>query len=298
MKQVFYVLGSFLLLTACGKTFPVVESPQKVEQQTQKPAAPSEKPKGNSDAEEPKTTEQKQRELPPDSAALKRLGLTPLDLPKASYPDLPNFDYPDKKGEDEHFKEEVERMRKEFAPNGEGGILSIASTHYTFWGYGVPKALVQTGRTTRKEGHTWYSLQLEHEFLPNASWREIGRYEDKPGVFDSLYRLHNDYKTAEYFTPQTVTPYDLRHLRIESDGVDVSPLFALVYDDFRPSVAARRLNAWVVRTARVSSVSMHELDWLRNGYFRIVALTDKYPAFKVHFVLRDGTVLTQECKAL
>lgn len=239
---------------------------------------------------------------PADSIALDELGLRPLGLAPEAYPAMIYAEpLASHKGEDEYLQEwrdECDRLYGhlplEERPIG-GGYNILGGR--VFWGYEIPR-YIDLGRKTkvvRRGEHISGLLHDREDPYNEPFWPAVGTCHGG-GSYDSLRRLHNDYWKTPDYAPHNWerTPYDLRHIRIASRGVDVSPMFAFAYNDYRPAIEGKKMNLWRREAVRASEVGMHELDWIRGGYFWLIPLTDDYQDITVHFVLRDGSVISAQ----
>lgn len=267
-----FALYAGLTLISCGRTYteePVPDPPKTEEPAPDPSGKDPETPKPSVDP--PAPTPSKPRSA--DSIALESLGLRPLELaPGASYPEI--------------------IMNEPPLPEPKESY-SVNSVKRVFWGYSKPTTLTQF-RINRARGYYNAVLTDGVDYGEGiVRFGPEGGYEDRPGVFDSLYRLHGDRDLDIYQDYFHSTPYDLRHVRIAYEGVDISPLFAISYVDYRKALQTGRHRDREIRHVRVSEAGTEVLDWLLQGVLRIVPLTKDYPSCTVYVILRDGTVLSQ-----
>lgn len=210
----------------------------------------------------------------PDIIALESLGLKPLDLAPEDYPAIIEIPFKD--------------------PESWGPSVRMRYDHMNrlTFGYARPNAIIKffiSGGImwSRLDSGPWWSAALGEKGIDH-------KYEDRPGVYDSLALIHGDRPLAEYNRVWGVTPYDVRHVRIAHDGVDLSPLFELFYVDMKEVMKAGTHSAIIRRFVRLSDVGMDVLDWLIEGNFGIIPLTDDHPHFTIYFVMADGEILSRE----
>ncbi|MDO4692772.1 MAG: hypothetical protein Q4A64_07855 [Porphyromonadaceae bacterium] len=247
--------------------------------------------------------------LTADMIALKQLGLKPLDIDSAALPPLPTPKDPSKNiGLDSVYRKwKEERSRKnnerdDFLSTGEYFITS----EYIIWGYGKPEGILLGWRTHIADRRTdgdpkWWKdkpaipLTLSYGGIPRFC-DEHSHYNDKVAAhrFDSLTRLHGVVKGNKAFHEHSPMPYDLRQMRIAHNGVDISPLFSIRYQDYKEVIRTGQYSKWYWRDVRISDVGMDVLDWLFDSAFEIYPLTKDYPKFTIVFILKDGTVIKRE----
>lgn len=236
---------------------------------------------------------------PADSVALEALGLRPLDLAPEAYPAM-IFAEPlaEHKGDDELFQEALDEFNRVAAERDEPllGFSRHSLEGAVFWGYEIPRYLSfrRTSGAVRRGEHISGFFRSQERYYEGDTFGGVVGTCVGGGSYDSLRRVHNDYWATPRYSPyrSELTPYDLRHIRISSAGVDISPMFAFAYDDYRPVIEGKKMNLWRREAVRASEVGMHELDWIRGGKFWLIPLTDDYQDFTVHFVLRDGSVIS------
>lgn len=250
-----------------------------------------------------------EKPLTADLIALKNLGLKPLDIDSAALPPLPTPKDPSKNiGLDSIYTYKKGLWKKHFEETGKPlvtGEYRIIS-EYIIWGYGKPEGILLGWRThiadCRTDGDPeWWKdkpaipLTLSYGASPRFC-DEHSHYNDKVAAhrFDSLTRLHGVVKGNEAFHDHTPMPYDLRHMRIAHNGVDISPLFSIRYEDYKEVIRTGQYNKWYSRDVRISDVGMDVLDWIFSSAFEIYPLTQDYPKFTVIFILKDGTVISRE----
>lgn len=254
----------------------------------------------------PKEGKDQEKPLSMDMIALNSLGLQPLEIDPTALPPLPTpADPSDNIGLDSIYKKWKEVSPKEDAP--EIGVYFITS-QYIIWGYGKPKGILLGKRThvserttdTEKEFRKWHNkpyLPLTLNCGDGSDYlEESSRLNNKISAhrFDSLTRLHGVVKGNWAFHEHTPVPYDLRHMRIAYNGVDISSLFSIRYQDYKDVIRTGQYNKWYWRDVRVSDVGMDVLDWIFDSYFKLYPLTKDYPKFTVIFILKDGTVISRE----
>ncbi|MDO4707049.1 MAG: hypothetical protein Q4A61_01330 [Porphyromonadaceae bacterium] len=264
----------------------------------------------------PQKEEKKTEKLPTaDMLALESLGLKPLEIDATALPPLPEADDPsDNIGLDAAYlrwDEFYKRINANQDPNNPliGADEGWRKTSkYIIWGYGRPTGIVLGRRTLISDMNTdtpmkyrnWHDkpyIPLTLKYGEEQFLDEYYTYRNDriAGLrFDSLTRLHGVVPGNWALHQSTPMPYDLRHMRIAHNGVDISPLFSIRYQDYKEVTRTRDYSKWYWRDVRVSDVGMDVLDWLFDGYFHIYPLTKDYPRFTIIFILEDGTILSRE----
>lgn len=310
MKTIKILLGLAVLmmfgLISCDKTQEPLVQPQdpiKVPETPTKPTPAIEKEK----------EKKPEKPLMADLIALKSLGLKTLEIDSTSLPPLPIPDDPnDNLGLDTIYNRWEAKWKRPSANQDPNKFLTGGdegwrmTSEYIIWGYGRPSGILLGKRTKLfdmgsdqpEETRKWY----DKPYIPltlKYDRKDIVKYFSINGAielyrFDSLTRRHGVVKGNWALHENTPMPYDLRHMRIAHEGVDISPLFSIRYRDYKEVIRTRKYNKWYWRDVRVSDVGMDVLDWIFDGYFEIYPLTKDYPKFTIIFILKDGTVISRE----
>lgn len=246
--------------------------------------------------------------LTPDLLALKNLGLKPLDIDSAALPPLPlPMDPKGNIGLDSVYTLRKQRWQAYYEATGQVATPGeVRTSDYIIWGYGRPQGILLGRRTLVSEmtrdddtkhwqGKPYLPLTLRYDMPIAFHTEHSGHYgRGSRAVFDSLTRVHRVVKGAQAIHEDSPMPYDLRHLRIVHDGVDISPLFSIRYQDYKEVMRTGSYDKWYWRDVRISDAGMDVLDWLFGSYFLIYPLTQQYPKFTILFILKDGQIIRRE----
>lgn len=298
-------LGLLLGLgTSCGRDAVSPEPPKAPQQEVPTPNDPKD--------EDPQGAGPRGPFASLDLYALDRLGLKPLDgLDKAQLPPLPEpvqFDPSSRVARDTLWMRYEEAMRQKSEHTGKKELDGTPRnlSRYMIWGYSKPEGITLGRNTSYQDRYmrrgqdaspeTWRGkpyIPITLSYGDEVLEAKANNPYDKQR-FDSLTRLHHVVPLRTISHSFSPTPYDLRHLLIAHEGVNISPLFSIRYQDYKEAIRTGwdTWYRWV--DVRVSDIDMSVLDWLYDGQFRIYPLTDRYPRFTLILITRTGRVISRE----
>lgn len=294
-----------LLLASCGKETPIqVEEPKLTEKtepiKAEEPKKPVKPPIVDKSAEVVEN-------------AYKSLNLVPLEIDKdnLNLPPTPDakeyYVYPLDKAYDD-FEERTREWGKGLGPDAMGYPGYVKSGYLIIPAYAKPNGFtlgevtnpweINRDRNLYSRNYGRYNyLAITFAFESSEQYAERrGLNISRPALFDSLNRVHQARVPSQRrgLQPYAPMPYDLRKLVVAYNGVDISPLFAIRYDDYREAARLGDFSKAVPAVARVSKMTMKDLDWLYGGFIRLYSLTEDYPRFTLIGIMKDGTIFKRD----
>lgn len=244
-------------------------------------------------------------------AAYKSLGLAPLNIDKDNLPPIPKpwrFNvYPlDKELDD--LLERIREIDKSMGPGMSGSPGYFKITNRIFWAYAKPIGII-LGQVISVAGvnkdNYYYErnykgkdyLPLTFAFEPREQYIDAddSNKRDVNPLRDSLNRIHPAIPSPKVgLPPFTPTPYDLRKMVVASGGMDISPLFCIRYENYKEAARLGDFSKAVYSDARISEMTLGDLDWIYGGFFHLFPLTTDYPNFTLICIMKDGTIFKRD----